>query len=78
VVQTCIVACSSVAFTGGFGCYLLSMDRQTYENLGDIAGNRAQACAPPAPHSHAPHDSPASCSFHASVSLPLLLSSHFM
>ncbi|EIE18748.1 OPT superfamily oligopeptide transporter [Coccomyxa subellipsoidea C-169] len=42
VVQTCIVACSSLAFAGGFGCYLLSMDHQTFENLGDIAGNRAE------------------------------------
>ncbi len=40
--QTCIVACSSLAFAGGFGCYLLSMDHQTFENLGDIAGNRAE------------------------------------
>lgn len=40
--QTCIVACSSLAFAGGFGCYLLSMDQQTFENLGDIAGNRQE------------------------------------
>lgn len=48
--QTCIVACSSLAFAGGFGCYLLSMDEQTFTNLGNIAGNRPEviviACSP--------------------------------
>lgn len=44
VVQTCVVACSSLAFAGGFGCYLLSMDGQTFRNLGDIAGNRPEVC----------------------------------
>ena len=42
VVQTCVVSCYSLSFAGGFGCYLLSMDSQTYENLGPIAGNRQQ------------------------------------
>ena len=42
VVQTCVVACSSLAFSGGFGCYLLSMDGQTFRNLGSLAGNRPQ------------------------------------
>lgn len=42
VVQTCVVACYSLSFAGGFGCYLLSMDSQTYDNLGPIAGNRQQ------------------------------------
>ncbi|BDA49724.1 probable metal-nicotianamine transporter YSL6 [Coccomyxa sp. Obi] len=42
VVQTCIVACSSLAFAGGFGCYLLSMDEQTFINIGNIAGNRPE------------------------------------
>ena len=42
--QTCVVACSSLAFAGGFGCYLLSMDGQTFRNLGDIAGNRPEVC----------------------------------
>lgn len=46
VVQTCVVACSSLAFAGGFGCYLLSMDQQTFENLGNIAGNRPEVRAP--------------------------------
>ena len=44
--QTCIVACSSLAFAGGFGCYLLSMDEQTFLNVGDIAGNRAEVIVP--------------------------------
>ena len=48
--QTCIVACSSLAFAGGFGCYLLSMDEQTFLNVGNIAGNRPEvivlACFP--------------------------------
>ena len=42
VVQTCVVASYSLAFAGGFGCYLLSMDNQTFTNLGPIAGNRPQ------------------------------------
>ena len=42
MVQTCVVACSSLAFSGGFGCYLLSMDAQTFRNLGSLAGNRPQ------------------------------------
>ena len=40
--QTCVVACYSLSFAGGFGCYLLSMDSQTFDNLGPIAGNRPQ------------------------------------
>ena len=42
MVQTCVVASYSLAFAGGFGCYLLSMDNQTFTNLGPIAGNRPQ------------------------------------
>ena len=42
MVQTCVVSCYSLAFAGGFGCYLLSMDLQTFANLGPIAGNRPQ------------------------------------
>lgn len=45
MVQTCVVACYSLAFAGGFGCYLLSMDHQTFDNLGPIAGNRPQVIA---------------------------------
>ncbi len=49
VVQTCVVACYSLASSGGFGCYLLSMDQQTYANLGNIAGNRPEV-PPPLDH----------------------------
>ncbi len=42
VVQTCVVACYGLASSGGFGCYLLSMDMQTYNNLGNIGGNRPE------------------------------------
>ncbi len=42
VVQTCVVACYGLASSGGFGCYLLSMDMQTYTNLGNIGGNRPE------------------------------------
>lgn len=42
MVQTCVVACYSLTFAGGFGCYLLSMDQQTFTNLGPIAGNRPE------------------------------------
>ena len=42
MVQTCVVACSSLAFSGGFGCYLLSMDSQSFRNAGSIPGNRAE------------------------------------
>ena len=46
MVQTCVVACYTLASAGGFGCYLLSMDSQTFNNLGPIAGNRAQVLRP--------------------------------
>ena len=45
MVQTCVVACSSLAFAGGFGCYLLSMDSQSFRNAGTIPGNRPEVCA---------------------------------
>ena len=47
MVQTCVVACSSLAFAGGFGCYLLSMDAQSFRNAGNIPGNRAEVCPKP-------------------------------
>ncbi|CAD6229264.1 unnamed protein product [Miscanthus lutarioriparius] len=31
VVQTCVVACASMTYSGGFGSYLLGMDRETAE-----------------------------------------------
>lgn len=44
VVQTFITACSSVAFTGGFGSYLTAMDRRSYNLLGgdSAQGNREE------------------------------------
>lgn len=37
--QTCVGAAAGVAFTGGFGSYLISMDHQSYLNLGPSKGN---------------------------------------
>lgn len=34
VIQTCVVACYSIAYGGGFGSYLLGMGRKTYEQAG--------------------------------------------
>lgn len=43
VIQTCVVACYGLAFSGGFGSYLLSMDENTYKLIGeDYPGNRAE------------------------------------
>ncbi|KAJ6807552.1 metal-nicotianamine transporter YSL3-like [Iris pallida] len=40
VVQTCAVACYSISVGGGFGSYLLGLDRKTYELAGaDTPGN---------------------------------------
>ncbi|KAL6004393.1 Metal-nicotianamine transporter ysl3 [Asimina triloba] len=40
VVQTCAVACYSIALGGGFGSYLLALGRKTYELAGvDTEGN---------------------------------------
>ncbi|XP_051226041.1 probable metal-nicotianamine transporter YSL6 [Lolium perenne] len=42
VIQTCVVACYGLAFSGGFGTYMLAMDQKTYELIGtDYPGNRA-------------------------------------
>uniref|UniRef100_A0A0E0P8C5 Metal-nicotianamine transporter YSL6 n=1 Tax=Oryza rufipogon TaxID=4529 RepID=A0A0E0P8C5_ORYRU len=42
VIQTCVVACYGLAFSGGFGSYMLAMDQKTYELIGpDYPGNRA-------------------------------------
>ncbi|KAK3162362.1 hypothetical protein QOZ80_1BG0088680 [Eleusine coracana subsp. coracana] len=40
VVQTCVVACASMTHSGGFGSYLLAMDRRTAEktSTADIGG----------------------------------------
>ncbi|KAF9671030.1 hypothetical protein SADUNF_Sadunf12G0004400 [Salix dunnii] len=40
IVQTCAVACYSIAVGGGFGSYLLGLNRKTYEQVGvDTEGN---------------------------------------
>ena len=39
--QTCVGSVAGTAFTGGFGSYLIAMDQQSYENVGNIAGNNA-------------------------------------
>ncbi|KAJ3680121.1 hypothetical protein LUZ60_016399 [Juncus effusus] len=40
VVQTCAVACYSIAVGGGFGSYLLALNKKTYEQAGeDTPGN---------------------------------------
>ncbi|KAK4754665.1 hypothetical protein SAY87_002769 [Trapa incisa] len=42
VIQTCVVACYGLAFSGGFGSYLIAMDERTYQLIGpDYPGNRA-------------------------------------
>ncbi|PQP94472.1 putative metal-nicotianamine transporter YSL6 [Prunus yedoensis var. nudiflora] len=43
VIQTCVVACYGLAFSGGFGSYLIAMDERTYNLIGaDYPGNRAE------------------------------------
>ncbi|KAK0589368.1 hypothetical protein LWI29_013321 [Acer saccharum] len=43
VIQTCVVACYGLAFSGGFGSYLIAMDERTYKLIGpDYPGNRAE------------------------------------
>nr|XP_024380047.1 probable metal-nicotianamine transporter YSL6 [Physcomitrium patens] len=44
VIQTCVVSCYGIAFSGGFGSYLLGMDQATHDKIsaagaGDIPGN---------------------------------------
>ncbi|KAB5531525.1 hypothetical protein DKX38_018195 [Salix brachista] len=40
IVQTCVVACYSIAVGGGFGSYLLGLNKKTYEQAGvDTEGN---------------------------------------
>lgn len=43
VIQTCVVACYGLAFSGGFGSYIIAMDERTYKLIGtDYPGNRAE------------------------------------
>ncbi|KAI5651079.1 hypothetical protein M9H77_37084 [Catharanthus roseus] len=49
VIQTCVVACYGLAFSGGFGSYMLSMDEKTYKLIGeDYPGNHAEDVKNPA------------------------------
>lgn len=47
--QTCVGATAGLAFTGGFGSYLIAMDQQSYLNLGSTVGNYASVRAPSNP-----------------------------
>ncbi|CAM8971083.1 unnamed protein product [Rhodiola kirilowii] len=49
VVQTCAVACYSMVFAGGFGSYLLGLNKRTYEQAGvDTPGNAPGSYKDPA------------------------------
>ncbi|KAG8496797.1 hypothetical protein CXB51_007959 [Gossypium anomalum] len=48
MIQTCAVACYSIAIGGGFASYLLGLNRKTYELSGvDTEGNSAKAIKEP-------------------------------
>ncbi|KAF6155902.1 hypothetical protein GIB67_039233 [Kingdonia uniflora] len=43
VIQTCVVACYGLAFSGGFGSYMIAMNDKTYKLIGvDYPGNRVE------------------------------------
>lgn len=42
VIQTCVVSCYAIAFSGGFGSYLLGMSQFAYANIGSEPGNTVQ------------------------------------
>lgn len=49
VIQTCVVACYSLAYGGGFGSYLLGLNRKTYEQAGvNTPGNGPDTVKEPA------------------------------
>ncbi|KAL5567703.1 hypothetical protein UlMin_024278 [Ulmus minor] len=49
IIQTCAVACYSIAVGGGFGSYLLGLNRKTYEQAGvDTEGNSPGSTKEPA------------------------------
>lgn len=49
IIQTCAVACYSIAVGGGFGSYLLGLNRKTYEQAGvDTEGNTPGSTKEPA------------------------------
>ncbi|KAJ4726719.1 Metal-nicotianamine transporter like [Melia azedarach] len=48
VIQTCAVACYSIAVGGGFGSYLLGLNRKTYQQAGvDTPGNNPNSIKEP-------------------------------
>ncbi|KZV40918.1 YELLOW STRIPE like 1 isoform 1 [Dorcoceras hygrometricum] len=49
MIQTCIVACYGIAVGGGFGSYLLGMNKRTFEQSGglNIIGNTASSIKEP-------------------------------
>ncbi|XP_044461801.1 metal-nicotianamine transporter YSL2-like [Mangifera indica] len=48
IIQTCAVACYSIAVGGGFGSYLLGLNRKTYEQAGvDTEGNNPNSVKEP-------------------------------
>ncbi|XVF53326.1 hypothetical protein PTKIN_Ptkin05aG0090500 [Pterospermum kingtungense] len=48
IIQTCAVACYSIAFGGGFGSYLLGLNRKTYDQAGvDSEGNNPEGIKEP-------------------------------
>ena len=47
--QTCVGSVAGLAFTGGFGSYLIAMDQQSYENVGNVPGNSAWVRLPQQP-----------------------------
>lgn len=48
VIQTCAVACYSIAVGGGFGSYLLGLNRRTYQQSGvDTPGNNPDSTKEP-------------------------------
>ncbi|KAG2573684.1 probable metal-nicotianamine transporter YSL16 [Panicum virgatum] len=50
VVQTCVVACYTIAYGGGFGSFLLSLNKRTYEQSGGSStpGNASASYKEPA------------------------------
>ncbi|XP_062205674.1 probable metal-nicotianamine transporter YSL18 [Phragmites australis] len=46
VVQTCVVACASMTYSGGFGSYLLAMDRRTAEKTSTADATGANVSEP--------------------------------
>uniref|UniRef100_A0A0C9S916 TSA: Wollemia nobilis Ref_Wollemi_Transcript_9812_2388 transcribed RNA sequence n=1 Tax=Wollemia nobilis TaxID=56998 RepID=A0A0C9S916_9CONI len=47
VIQTCVVACYGIAFSGGFGSYLFGMSRKIYEQAGHVPGNNEDTIKDP-------------------------------